>query len=95
MKRNFKISEDQYRKALSEGITLNADVDACNGDVKQAIDKTKQNAKNNGIDLNKANIQVPAQTQNEEKIITKKQLQFHQKILKSIQCVPAEQADRM
>ena len=49
MKRNFKISEDQYRKALSEGITLNADVDACNGDVKQAIDKTKQNAKNNGV----------------------------------------------
>ena len=51
MGRNFKISEDQYRKALSEGITLNADVEACNGDVKQAIDKTKQNAKNNGIDL--------------------------------------------
>ena len=43
MGRNLKISEDQYKKALSEGITLNADVDACNGDVKQAIDKTKQN----------------------------------------------------
>lgn len=72
MGRNLKISEDQYRKALSEGITLNADVEACNGDVKQAIDKTKQNAKNNGIDLSKANIQVPAQSQNEGKIITKK-----------------------
>lgn len=83
MGRNFKISEDQYKRALSEGITLNADVEACNGDVKQAIDKTKQNAKNNGIDLNKANIQVPAQSQNEGKIITKRQLQENRlKVLK-------------
>lgn len=75
MGRSLKISEAQYKKALSEGITLNADVDACNGDVKQAIDKTKQNAKNNGVDLSNANIQIPAQSQNEGKIITKKQLQ--------------------
>lgn len=83
MGRNLKISEDQYKKALSEGITLNADVDACNGDVKQAIDKTKQNAKNNGVDLSSANIQVPAQTQNEGKVITKKQLMENRlKVLK-------------
>lgn len=74
MSKKFKISEEQYKKALSEGITLNADVDACNGDVKQAIDKTKQDAKNNGVDLSNANIQVPAQSQYENKIITKKQL---------------------
>ena len=83
MGRNLKISEYQYRKALSEGITLNADVEACNGDVKQAIDKTKQNAKNNGIDLKKTNILVPAQSKKKKKIITKKQLQENRlKVLK-------------
>lgn len=83
MFRKLKISEEQYRTAIKEGITLNADVDACNGDVKQAIDKTKQNAKDNGVDLSNANIQVPAQSRNEGRIITKKQLQENRlKVLK-------------
>lgn len=74
MSKRFKISEEQYMKALSEGITLNADVDACNGDVKQAVDNTKQDAKQNGLDLNNVNIQVPAVSKNEGRIITKKEL---------------------
>lgn len=83
MSRKLKISEEQYRTAIKEGITLNADVDACNGDVKQAIDKTKQNAKDNGVDLSNANIQVPAQSRNEGRIITKRQLQENRlKVLK-------------
>lgn len=74
MRRKFKISEEQYKMALSEGVTINADVDACNGDVKQAVDNAKQDAKKTGLDLNKANIQLPAKDTNEGRIITKKEL---------------------
>lgn len=83
MGRKIKISKKQYEQALSEGITLTADVDACNGDVKQAVDKTKQNAKQNGVDLSDANISIPAQS-NEGRIITKKELQENRlKVLKA------------
>lgn len=84
MGKRFKISKEQYEHALSEGITLNADVDACNGDVNQAVQKTKQNAKESGVDLSQATINVPAQSSNESKLITKKQLQENRlKVLKS------------
>ncbi len=84
MGRKIKISKKQYEQALSEGITLTADVDACNGDVKQAVDKAKQNAKENGVDLSNANISVPAQSSNEGRIITKKELQENRlKVLKA------------
>lgn len=83
MGRKIKISKKQYEQALSEGITLTADVDACNGDVKQAVDKTRQNAKQNGVDLSDANISIPAQS-NESRIITKKELQENRlKVLKA------------
>ena len=39
MKR-FKITEEQYKSALKEGVTLKADVQAANGDVKKAIDNS-------------------------------------------------------
>ena len=74
MGRKFKITEEQYNKCLAEGITLNADVDAAGGDIKKAVDNTKQEAQKNGIDLNKATIQIPGNETNESKLITKQTL---------------------
>lgn len=75
MTKKIKISEEQYNRALEEGVTLNADVAAANGDVKKAIDTTRQEAQRNGVDLKNATIQIPGNTnQNENKIITKKEL---------------------
>lgn len=71
MKR-IKITEEQRQYALSEGITLTADVDAAGGDVKKAVDITKQQAQKSGVDTNKATIQIPPS--NESKVITKKQM---------------------
>jgi mannitol-specific phosphotransferase system IIBC component len=84
MGRKFKISEEQYNKALSEGVTLTADVDACNGDVNQAVQKTRQKAKESGVDLSQATISVPGQSSNESKLITKKELKENRlKVLKA------------
>ena len=71
MSKKIKITEEQYNMALKEGVTLTADLDAAGGDANKAIETTKQEAQKNGIDINKANIQIPA---NEGKIITKKRL---------------------
>ena len=74
MGKKFKITEEQYNKCLAEDITLNADVDAAGGDVKKAIDTTKQEAQKNGVDMTKATIQVPGKSVAEGRIITKKEL---------------------
>ena len=68
--RKIKITEEQRQYALKEGIVLNADVAAAGGDVRKAVDTTKQQAKDSGVDLKKAAIQMPA----ESKVITKKQI---------------------
>lgn len=73
MIRKLKITEEQYNHALKEGVTLTADLDAANGDVKKAVEQTKQTAQKSGVDLKKATIQMPADT-SEGKLITKKQL---------------------
>lgn len=70
--RKIKITEEQRQYALKEGITLNADVDAAGGDVKKAVDTTKQQAQKSGVDIKKATIQIPPS--NEGRIITKKQI---------------------
>ena len=70
--RKIKITEEQRQYALSEGIVLNADVDAAGGDVKKAVDTTKQQAQKSGVDVKKATIQIPPS--NESKVITKKQI---------------------
>ena len=74
MGNTFKITEEQYNKLMAEDVTLNADVAATNGDVKKAVDNTRQEAQKNGIDLNKATIQIPGNVANENKLITKKTL---------------------
>lgn len=70
--RKIKITEEQRQYALSEGITLNADIDAAGGDVKKAVDTAKQQAQKSGVDIKKATIQIPPS--NESKVITKKQM---------------------
>lgn len=70
--RKIKITEEQRQYALKEGIVLNADVDAAGGDVKKAVDTTKQQAQKSGVDMNKATIQIPPT--NESRVITKKQI---------------------
>lgn len=78
MSRKFRISEEQYNKLMAEDVTLTADVAATNGDVKQAVDNTKREAQKNGVDLNKANIEIPASDNNLSEsnniLITKKTL---------------------
>ena len=73
MSKKFRISEEQYNKLLDEDITLNADVSATNGNIAQAVSNTQKDAKESGVDLSKATIQVPAKT-NEGKVISYKQL---------------------
>ena len=65
--RKFKITEEQYNMAVTEGLTLQADVQAANGDVKKAIETTKQQALRNGVKLDNAVIQINA---NEGKLIS-------------------------
>ena len=69
MKR-FKITEEQYKAALKEGVTLKADVQAANGDVKKAIDTSKQQALKSGVNLNDATIEIDAKDTNESKLIS-------------------------
>lgn len=78
--RTVKITKEQYDRALSEGITLQADVAGANGDVKKAVDTTKQQAERSGVNLDNAKIQINA---NENRIIPKKDMNVQRmKVLK-------------
>lgn len=63
--RNIKLTEEQYNFALSEGITLKADVQSANGDINKAVDNTKQQAIKNGVNLNNATIEIDGKDTNE------------------------------
>lgn len=70
MAKRLVITEEQYKNLIKEGVTLKADVDAANGDVKKAIDTTKQEAAKSGIKLDNATIEVPAnEGPNEGKVV--------------------------
>lgn len=75
MGRKIVISEEQYKKMLGEGVTLNADVSAAGGDIKRAVDTTKKQAQQSGVDMNDATIQFRASDTNESRIIKKSKLQ--------------------
>ena len=74
MARKFVISEEQYNMALKEGVTLNADVAAAGGDVKRAVDATKQEALKNGVKMDDATIAIKAAETNESVFIKKSEL---------------------
>lgn len=75
MARKFVISEEQYNMALKEGVTLNADVAAAGGDVKRAVDTTKQEALKNGVKMDDATISIKAAETNEGILVKKSKLQ--------------------
>lgn len=68
MGRRIKLTEEQVNMLKENGVTLNADLAAANGDVAKAVETTKREASQSGIDPKKVNIQIPA---TESKIITK------------------------
>ena len=82
MARKFVISEEQYNMALKEGVTLNADVAAAGGDVKRAVDATKQEALKNGVKMDDATIAIKAEETNESVFIKKSEL--HESRLKAL-----------
>ena len=82
MARKFVISEEQYNMALKEGVTLNADVAAAGGDVKRAVDATKQEALKNGVKMDDATISIKATDTNESVFIKKSEL--HESRLKAL-----------
>lgn len=69
--KKIKITEEQKQYAIKEGLTLTADVDAAGGDVKKAVDNTKKQAQDSGVDPKKTTIQIPPEA-NEGKFISKK-----------------------
>ncbi len=73
MARKIRITEEQYNMILREGVTVNADLDSSNNDPKQAFDKAKGEAEKQGLKSGEFNIQFS--NVQEEKFVTKKQLQ--------------------
>lgn len=73
MGRKIRITEEQYNMAIREGVTINADLDAANGDPKKAFDTAKANAEKEGLKSGEYNVEFP--NVQESKLITKKQLQ--------------------
>lgn len=75
MGKKVVISQKQYQKALAEGITVNADVSATNGDERKAIETARQQAKNSGVNMDDVTIQVPGRGYNESRIIRKSEIE--------------------
>lgn len=78
----YKITEEQYNMALKEGVTLKADVNAANGDVKKAIETSKQQAMKSGVNLNDATIEIAAKDTNESRLVTIGELLHEYKVRK-------------
>lgn len=75
MGKNIKITEEQYKQIVKEGVVLKANVQGTNGDVTQAINNTKSEAQKNGVNLKDATIEIDGKDINNESVLlTKKQL---------------------
>lgn len=73
--KKYVITEEQYNMALKEGVTLKADVSAAGGDVKKAIENTKQQAQRSGINMNDVTISINGSDTNEGRVIKKHELE--------------------
>lgn len=84
MGRKIIISEEQYKKMVDETVNIEADPAKTGGDIKRAYDIAQKEAQRSGItDLKKVKIQFPAEGTNENRVITKSQLQKNRlKVLK-------------
>lgn len=74
MAKHFKITEEQRQILMKEGIVLNADVAAANGNIDQAVRTTKDQARKDNVNLDNAKIQFNASDTNEGKTYTIKEL---------------------
>lgn len=74
MARKIVITEEQYNMLMQEDVSLKADVAAANGDVNKAIQTTKQEAQKNGVNMDKATIEVPASQVGESRVVSIKEL---------------------
>ena len=70
--RTVKITEEQYKTAIDEGVTITADTKAFNGDVGQAAAAAKNDAEKSGVNLKDVKIEVPCAT--EAKVASKDNL---------------------
>ena len=81
MAKKFKITEEQYNMLMNEELHLKADPTTTGGNVNAAVQKTKQEAQKNNVNLDNATIEIPATS--ESKIITVKELRENRlKVLK-------------
>lgn len=73
MGRRIKITEEQYKMAVNEGIKLQADPSTTGGDEVKAIDNTRKQALAAGVKLQNATIELPAKKKGfgESKIINR------------------------
>ena len=85
MAKQFKITEEQRDFLIKEGVVLNADVAAANGNVNQAIRTTKDQARKDNVNLNNAKIQLSASDTNEGRTYTVKELR-ESRLKKFMQC---------
>ena len=56
----LKITEEQYKRALSEEISVAANLTAANNDPTKAYQQARTDAQRSGLDLKKVNIVMPA-----------------------------------
>lgn len=75
MSRIFKITEEQYKQALAEGIEITADLAKTNGNIEQAVRNADEDANKSGLSKDAYKVTIPGeQLANEGRIITKKDL---------------------
>lgn len=70
----YKLTEEQYNALVQEGVILSLNPADTGGDINKAVQNTQNSARQAGVDLNKASIQIPAKPSNESRYITKEKL---------------------
>lgn len=75
MKRKYKITEEQKKALMQEGVQINANPSEHNNDVGAAVKQAANDAKSNGVKMDDAQIVVNGEEAvSEGRIITKRQL---------------------
>lgn len=67
--RKIKITKEQHELAIKEAVSLTVNTGSTNGNINQAIQKTKRDAQRDGINPNKVGYNIPAQ---ENVVVSKK-----------------------
>ena len=67
--RKIKITKEQHELAIKEAVSLTVNTGSTNGNINQAIQNTKRDARRDGINPNKVGYNIPAQ---ENVVVSKK-----------------------